>query len=193
MGKSRLALLLLFSFTLNIDTGFALRCYGCADIAYDKDSSNTFPKDPPKCSDDGFGKEFDCPSGSEWCAKNVLNGKSICFFKNYTYILLELTHFNLALRFCNKGASKAGCETDGSTEVCACDSDLCNTSAKPNVSMAISRMIHFLTISKIHHITTSLLGFCLFNCDFGIVTFINFTFHNVLNVNIRNKCMISYF
>eukprot|EP00093_Oithona_nana_P004538 04538.XXX_21854_21314_1 [CDS] Oithona nana genome sequencing. len=113
MGKSRLALLLLFSFTLNIDTGFALRCYGCADIAYDKDSSNTFPKDPPKCSDDGFGKEFDCPSGSEWCAKNVLNGKT--------------------LRFCNKGASKAECAPVGSVDVCTCDSDLCNTSAKPNV------------------------------------------------------------
>lgn len=108
-------------------------------------------------------------------------------------MVLELTHFNLATRYCSVKKQPATCQTVGNTDICACDSDLCNTSAKPNVSMAISRMIHFLTISKIHHITTSLLGFCLFNCDFGIVTFINFTFHNVLNVNIRNKCMISYF
>ena len=76
MGKSRLALLLLFSFTLNIDTGFALRCYGCEEGSRDELSYTVFPKNPPKCSDDGFGKEFDC---SGFCAKFVGNGKSVCF------------------------------------------------------------------------------------------------------------------
>ena len=99
MGKSHFVLLVLCSLTLNIETGLTttkttkttttattatkvIRCYGCIDpdpLFYDQ--RHILPKDAPKCSDDGYGKEFDC-SGDvlgmlvPLCGKLVQNGKS---------------------------------------------------------------------------------------------------------------------
>ena len=50
-------------------------------------------------------------------------------------MVLELTHFNLATRYCSVKKQPATCQTVGNTDICACDSDLCNTSVKLNVSM----------------------------------------------------------
>ena len=66
-GKSQFALLFLCAFTLNIESGFALRCYGCKD-ADALVLFGTLPKNAPTCGR-SFGKEFDCENGS--CAKVV--------------------------------------------------------------------------------------------------------------------------
>ena len=85
MGKSQFVLVVLCFLTLNIETGLALRCYGCVDP--DLDNNTGLPKDgAPKCSDEGYGKEFDC---SGVCQKFVKpNGKSEYFFKKvYIHVL----------------------------------------------------------------------------------------------------------
>ena len=91
--------------TLNIETGLTttpttktktttaaatkvLRCYGCVDPDIEPQflkSDKGLPKDPPKCSDDGYGKEFDCSGDAlgilePLCAKVENNGKSDFFF-----------------------------------------------------------------------------------------------------------------
>ena len=97
MGKSHLVLLLFCSLTLNINSGFALRCYGCIDGPF---TPANFPniglvtytvKEPPKCSY-GLGKEFDC-LGS--CVKVSMHGiftDSSEFFNPYkstkTYFII---------------------------------------------------------------------------------------------------------
>ena len=74
MGKSQFALFFLCSFTLNIECGFALRCYGCNDLPLSYlGSGDTIPNNAPKCG--SFGTEFDCVNGS--CVKVLMtDGKS---------------------------------------------------------------------------------------------------------------------
>ena len=67
MGKSQCALFFLCSFTLNIESGLALRCYGCQPPDF-KVRIGTIPNDAPNC-DKGLGMKFDCKNGS--CAKVV--------------------------------------------------------------------------------------------------------------------------
>ena len=82
MGKTLFALLCLCSFTLNIDFGFAVRCYGCVDEVFKAVAQvmGTLPTNTKKCSEysDGLGQKYDCSSGT--CAK-YLNDKGIseCF------------------------------------------------------------------------------------------------------------------
>ena len=81
MGKSQFVVVLLCSFALNINTGYALRCYGCSDGSKEDMAklqaqfNTTTPKDNPKCKD-GIGKEFEC-SGS--CINMSFEGKSEFF------------------------------------------------------------------------------------------------------------------
>ena len=81
MGLSQFVLVALCSLTLNIETGLALRCYECTDPLW---PNIEHPNDTPKCSDDGYGKEFECVNGS--CSKMVLLGKSDYFFHIYTHV-----------------------------------------------------------------------------------------------------------
>ena len=73
MEKCQFAVLFLCFFTLNIEYGLALRCYGCHPLD-NKVIFGNIPNDAPNC-DNGLGKEFDC-DGS--CVKIVvqLSGKS---------------------------------------------------------------------------------------------------------------------
>ena len=159
MGKSHLVLLLFCSLTLNINSGFALRCYGCIDGSF---TPANYPnigffkytaKDPPKCSD-GLGKEFDC-SGS--CIKKSETGTfkdksefflSIQYHQNlfhnicqFDYVLC-FTPYNLVQRYCEdskRNKESTGCNDIGkgigNVKYCYCNSDLCNDSPKPNVSV----------------------------------------------------------
>ena len=84
LEKSHFGVLLLCSFALIIDTGYALRCYGCSSIPRSKEDTAkylaeadfTIAKDYTNC-EDGYGKEFDCPGT---CMKSFIEEKSL-FFK----------------------------------------------------------------------------------------------------------------
>ena len=84
MGKSQFTVVLLYSFALNINTGYALRCYGCGSDGSKEmlptlvaEYDATIPKDYPNC-EDGYGKEFDCPGT---CMKLSKKGTSEFFSK----------------------------------------------------------------------------------------------------------------
>ena len=96
MGKSQFALFFLCSFTLNIESGLALRCYGCQPPD-EKVTSGKIPNDAPKC-DNGVGVEFDCANGS--CAKVVMtDGRSNKFVLKNLFWYILLTYFTPSTLF----------------------------------------------------------------------------------------------
>ena len=142
MEKSQFVLLLFCSFNLNIETGIALRCYGCDyDLEMFKGNADiSMAKDAPKCSDGGYGKEFDC-SGS--CVKAFIEGMGGEFFLNpkYNVCFYCFPPSNIVQRFCMTEKKSSRCDSvdlDGNElGRCFCNSDLCNSSPKSKVSIEI--------------------------------------------------------
>ena len=137
MGKSQFALLLICSFTLKVKPGFALRCYGCTrPFGFESvGNATTMANDAPPCTA-GLGKEFDC-TGS--CTKVSSMGISESIAKQNVSLLLVILLLYLAERFCITEELPTRCAevTVYGVEAvtCWCNSDLCNNSAKTNVSM----------------------------------------------------------
>ena len=139
MGKSQFALLLLYFFTIKAKTGFALLCYGCTDASWVNSKHDTIANDATECGSD-FGKVFNC---SGLCVKVFSSGISEIVKKMVLYWQFCFTLFKLAQRYCTSMEIPIGCVYKSRQTKyvridavgCACDSDLCNTSVKMNVSM----------------------------------------------------------